>query len=565
MDNEIPAFNLLTDEFFPVRTLSGARRWVRFEELRLEDGDFPVAFDWPRADLNIATYEFAIGVLALAYQPEDHADWIAIWRGHSEIDLGERLAALAFAFNLTGDADGNGPRFQQDFEAIEGEASDIDALFIDTPGVNGQKKNADVLTHRGRFPALGLKAAAIALYALQQFAPSGGKGNRTSLRGGGPMTTLVWPDRPGSASPAPLWRVLLANLPLSAWGAGYLDDHELARALPWLKPTITSEGKPPDEVSQTDPRAHPLQAFFGMPRRIRLVVNGNGICALTGETGPIVTGFIQRPWGMNYGAWRHPLTPYRQAKESEPPYSVKPKTSRFGYRDWVGVVVGRQEKAHSAFRAEPVAELSRRAADFRRGGLASPRMLAAGWAMNNMEAVTFLQSMQPLYLAEDEAKAAQIARLAKDLANAGEAAANLLSAHLKLALFGKDAKIAIDTGVFEQATDALFERTEDPFHAVLEAVIADASCEDQQHRLRWLAILRRTTLDLFDLHATTLLAEANDIKVAMRVTDAYRRLRSALGNVGKLAAALGIQQPVGDDGPKNPAMQRRRHTYEQSI
>src|SRR5690606_5071807 len=109
----------------------------------------------------------------------------------------------------TGDADGNGPRFQQDFEAIEGEVSDIDALFIDTPGVNGQKKNADVLTHRGRFPALGLKAAAIALYALQQFAPSGGAGNRTSLRGGGPMTTLVWPDRPGSASPAPLWRVLL--------------------------------------------------------------------------------------------------------------------------------------------------------------------------------------------------------------------------------------------------------------------------------------------------------------------------------------------------------------------
>lgn len=550
MENEIPVFNLLTDEFFPVRTLSGARRWLRFEELRLEDGDYPVAFDWPRGDLNIAAYEFVIGVLALAYQPEDHADWTAIWRGHSEIDLSERLSALAFAFNLTADANGTGPRFLQEFVAIDGDANDIEALFIDTPGVNGQKKNADVLTHRGRFPALGLKAAAIALYALQQFAPSGGAGNRTSLRGGGPMTTLVWPDRPGSASPAPLWRVLLANLPLSARDAGYLDDHELARALPWLKPTITSESKPPDEVSQTDPRTHPLQVFFGMPRRIRLVVGGIGLCALTGEAGPIVTGFIQKPWGMNYGAWRHPLTPYRQAKEGELPYSVKPKTSRFGYRDWVGVVVGRQEKAYSAFRAEPVAELSRRAADFRRGGLASPRMLAAGWAMNNMEAGTFLQSMQPLHLAEDEAKAVQISRLATAMADAGDAAAVLLRANLKLALFGEDAKVATGTGVFEEATDAFFERTEGSFHTVLEAAIADASSEDQQQRLHWLAILRRTALDLFDLHATALIAQTNDIKVAMRVTDAYHRLRNALGDVGKLAAALEIQQPVGDEGPK---------------
>lgn len=542
--------NLLTDEFFPVKTVSGARRWMQFAELRREDGDYPVAFDWPRGDLNIAAYEFAVGVLALIYQPEDHADWTAIWRGRSEINLSERLSALAFAFNLTGAAEGEAPRFLQDFSPIEGEANDVEALFIDTPGVNGQKKNADLLTHRGRFPALGLKAAAIALYALQQFAPSGGAGNRTSLRGGGPMTTLIWPDRPGTASPAPLWRVLLANLPLSARDAGYLDDDALARALPWLKPAITSEGKPPDEISQTDPRAHPLQAFFGMPRRIRLVVGGQGACALTGETGPLVTGFIQKPWGMNYGAWRHPLTPYRQAKETELPYTVKPKSSRFGYRDWVGVVIGRHEKVNAAFPAGPVAELGRRAEEFRRDGYAAPRMLAAGWGMNNMEAGTFLQSMQPLHLAEDQAKVAEIAVLAAKLADAGDAAASLLRSNLKLALFGEGAKTATDSGVFEEVTDAFFERTEDAFHAALEAVIADDSTDDQHRRKRWLVLLRRTALDLFDLHATALIADSGDIKVAMRVTDAYRRLRNALGEIGKVAAALGIEQPVGDARPR---------------
>lgn len=548
------AFNLLTDPFFPVVTAAGSRRVVAFEGLRQEEGDYPVAFDWPRGDLNIAAAEFAVGVLALAYQPEDHADWVAIWRGESDIDLSARLASLAFAFNLFGDAEGKGPRFLQDFEAFEGDQSEIEALFIDTPGVNGQKKNADLLTHRGRFPRLGVRAAAIALYALQQFAPSGGAGNRTSLRGGGPLTTLVLPDRPMGIAPVPLWRVLLANLPQAAAGAGFLDDDELPRALPWLGSTLTSEGKPPLEISQTDERAHPLQAFFGMPRRIRLVLEGVGPCPMTGEEGALVRGFIQKPWGVNYGAWRHPLTPYRQAKENEPPYTVKPKSSRFGYRDWVGAVIGRAEKGHGAFQAEPVAAITARAATFRRDGFSSSRLLVAGWAMNNMEAGTFLQSVQPLYLAETDEQAQALSRLAIAFADAGDAAASLLRGNLKLALFGDGAKTATDSGVFEEATDAFFERTENAFHELLEAVLAQEgsgdALDDQAVRKRWLATIRRAALDLFDLHATTLLAANDDVKVAMRVTDAYRRLRGALGEVSKVAVSLGIEQPIAPAKPK---------------
>lgn len=541
--------NLLNAPFFPVTTVSGARRWVTFAELRQEEGDYPVAFDWPRGDLNIAAFEFAVGVLALAYQPEDHDDWAAIWRGMSDVDLDERLSALAFAFNLTGDGEGKGPRFLQDFGAIDGEANDIEALFIDTPGVNGQEKNADLLTHRGRFPALGLKAAAIALYALQQFAPSGGNGHRTSLRGGGPMTTLVWPDRPPSLAPAPLWRVLLSNLPLSAKDAVHLDDSSLQRALPWLAAIITPPGTDAPMVHQADGRVHALQSFFGMPRRIRLVAGGHGTCPLTGEVGPLVAGFIQRTWGVNYGAWRHPLTPYRQ-KRTEPPYPVRLKSGRFGYRDWVGAVVGRAEKAHAAYPAEPVAALGSRAELFRNDGFSSSRLLAAGWAVKKMEAGTFLQSVQPLHLAEDAATADELARLAIAFADAGDAAAGLLRSNLKLALFGDRAKTATDSGVFEEAGDAFFERTEDAFHAALEAIVSDAPSDGQASRKRWLALIRRTALDLFDLHATTLLAATADIKVAMRVTEAYRRLRGALGEVGKVAAALGIDQPIAPEKPK---------------
>ncbi|NKN38466.1 type I-E CRISPR-associated protein Cse1/CasA [Agrobacterium sp. a22-2] len=550
MSDESCAFNLIADAFFPVATVSGARRWLTFSELRQEEGDYPVAFDWPRGDLNIAAFEFAVGVLALAYQPEDNADWTAIWRGRSDIDLDERLAALAFAFNLTGDVEGMGPRFLQDFGAIDGEANDIEALFIDTPGVNGQKKNADLLTHRGRFPALGLKAAAIALYALQQFAPSGGNGHRTSLRGGGPMTTLVWLDSLDSSIPAPLWRVLLANLPLSSKGAGYLDDTSLERALPWLAAIITPPGKEAPMVPQMDDRVHALQAFFGMPRRIRLDIAGHGTCPLTGEAGPLVTGFFRSVWGVNYdsNAWRHPLTPYRQ-KEPGPTYSVKVKTSRFGYRDWVGAVIGRRQKLN-AFPAEPVASLLIRSEAFRQSGFKASRIVAAGWAVSSAEANCFLQSAQPLHLAEDAATADELARLAIAFADAGDAAAGILRGNLKLALFGDGAKTATDSGVFEEASDAFFERTEDAFHAALEAIVSDHPPDGQVSRKRWLMLIRRKALDLFDLHATVLLAETADIKVAMRVTEAYRRLRGALGEVGKVATALGIDQPIAPEKPK---------------
>lgn len=543
----LSTFNLLTDPFFPVVTLEGGRRWVTLAELRQEDGDYPVAFDWPRPDLNIAALEFAVGILALVYQPEDEAEWAEIWSGKAGGDLDRRLQELSFAFNLLGDDRGAGPRFLQEYVPIDGDANPVEALFIDTPGVNGQKKNADLLTHRQRFPALGLKAAAIALHALQQFAPSGGSGNRTSLRGGGPMTTLVWPERGDGGPPPPLWRVLLANLPISG-RASFLPDGDLARALPWLAPTFTSDGKAPVELSEMDPRVHSLQAFFGMPRRIRLVAGGEGRCPVTGEEGPLVTGFIQNPWGVNYGVWRHPLTPYRQTKETDPPFSVKPKSSRFSYRDWVGAVVSHKEKSFASMPALPVESLGDRGRYYRQAGFDASRLLAAGWAMNNMEAGAYLLSVQPLHLAETEERAQVVGTLARMFADAGDAAASLLRSNLKLALFGDGAKTSTDSGVFEEATDAFFEETEDAFHDALDVFLEHDAPDDQVLRKRWLATLRRAALAIFDRHATELLAETADAKLAERITIAYRRLRGALSEAGKLAAGLLIDPPA--DAPK---------------
>ncbi|MFN3547102.1 MAG: type I-E CRISPR-associated protein Cse1/CasA [Mesorhizobium sp.] len=541
----VPNLNMLTDPVFPVVAVSGARRWSTFVELLDEDGDHPVAFDWPRGDLNVASAELAIGILTLIHRPADEREWRAIWNDRGDADVDEAIRRLSPFFSLFGDADGKGPRFCQDLEPFAGEPNAIEALFIDTPGVNGQKKNADLMTHRDRFPALGLPAAAIALYALQQFAPEGGLGLRTSMRGGGPMTTLVFPTRDGA--PASLKRLLLLNLvPLFGGREGWLEDEEIGRALPWLRPTITSDGKPPREISETDPAVHPAQAFFGMPRRIWLVAGGEGICPLTSRQGPLVTGFVQKPWGMNYAIWSHPLTPYRQSKD-ETRYTVKPKPNRFGYRDWVAVTVGRDERADQAIPAAVVKRLLPRGGDIHRLRL-DIRLLAAGWSTKTATAERFFEAVQPLHLPPvgDEGRATDIAETARKFADGAEAAMRLLRSALNEALFGGQAK-STDAGPFAEATDAFHERTEPDFHEALHAVAENGIGSEQANRLAvaWLQTIRRAALAIFDEHATNLLPGA-DVKEADRITRAYGQLFGGLSNRSKIAKDLGITLPPPD-------------------
>jgi len=233
--------------------------------------------DWPRPDLNIACLELLIGFVYLADPPATLSDWDR--RAAPDPDrLRERLAPFAPAFDLMGD----GPRFLQDKEPLTGEANPPDMLFIDSAGANTAKNNADLMVRRGRYPALDLALAAMALYTFQSFSPAGGAGNRTSMRGGGPLVTLADP-RQG------LWSLVWANVPYGK--PSRLED------LPWMRPTRVS-----DKGMETLPPEGALfgpEAFFGMPRRLRLVTDSDR-----------VTGVIQKPWGTNYALWTHPLSPY---------------------------------------------------------------------------------------------------------------------------------------------------------------------------------------------------------------------------------------------------------------
>lgn len=428
--------NLITDPWIPVLRASGPDV-IRPDQIAEPDVLRP---DWPRPDLNLACMELLIGIVYLACPPQDLPTWRA--RRDAPGDLRAALAPLAPAFNLTGD----GPLFMQDLAPLTGEATAPDMLFIDSAGGQTAKRNADLMVKRGRYLGLPLPLAAIALFMLQAHAPAGGAGNRTSMRGGGPMVTLVRPHGAG------LWGNVWANVPERRdTGPVALTD------LPWMRPTVVSDTGRSVEQPASD---HPVpEVFFGMPRRMRLML-----------TGDLVTGVIQRPYGTNYGSWLHPLSPYYALKPGEVPLPRHPKPGVFAYRNWLGIVLqAAGERAQTALRAGCVTRFGDRS-----NGRIAADVLVAGWAMSNMSPLDFIWSEQPLFDLTGAGSG-----IASDLVAAADHAARALVGALKDAT-GLDAS---EGTTLDRAREVFFQATQTAFEAALRDLITGAEVKLAFHKV----------------------------------------------------------------------------------
>lgn len=483
--------NLIADPWIPVRCKDGSRRIIVPWQMADADLAFP---DWPRADLNIACLELLIGMVFLADPPEGAEEWELRQRSDPE-RLRENLAAFAPAFNLFGD----GPRFLQDIEPLQGEPNSPDMLFIDSAGGNTARNNADVMVHRGRYPALSPALAAMALYAFQAFAPSGGAGNRTSMRGGGPMVTLVHPERG-------LWPLIWANVP-----NGKPTEPNV---LPWMSRTRTS-----DAGEQLFPEhSHPAEAFFGMPRRLRLVAQDER-----------VTGVIQRPYGTNYAGWEHPLSPYYRLKPGAEWLPKHPSAGQFGYRNWLGVVAAGAEGE-----AESVRRRSLMLRHWRNRGQGPASVIVAGWVMDNMKPRDFILSVQPLVTLDGAAR---------DTLTGMIEAADLFSQALRAAL----SPLMADGEAREAVREEFYAQTQASFEDRVSTLTQDNRLDVARG---WLADMAGVVMTLFDVRALPGLTDRN-FKLQKSIVEAYVRLRGNLAGHGPLGrkafAALEIEpaEPKG--------------------
>lgn len=430
-----------------------------------------VAPDWPRADLNLACYEFLIGLVFMAAPPTDVRNWARERPDAAGLQM--KLARFTPVFDLMGE----GPRFLQDLEELPGAPSGPDMLFIDSAGGNTAKNNADLMVHRNRYEVLDLPLAAMALYAFQQFAPSGGAGNRTSMRGGGPLVTLA---DPGTG----LWDLVWANVP---FGSPAVPED-----LPWTRPTRTSE----KAQSVGEGQAHPVEAFFGMPRRLRLVGDAH------------VTGVVQRPYGTNYGLWRHPLSPYYRLKEGTELLPRHPASGRLPYRNWIGIVLSDPKQSEDGLR------LRAKSIDgfFDRYRQQATRMIAAGWAMDNMKPKDFLWSELPLLPFDSAAQA-----LAEDLVKAADSVALGLRRALKVLVAEGSARDA--------QYDQFWGATEYDFTTSLAALYG-AKYDREEIARSFLNALGRQALRQFDALALPGLSEGRTERARKVVME--RRTLAAL-------------------------------------
>jgi CRISPR system Cascade subunit CasA len=513
--------NLINDPWIPTRRHDGSHATIApWQITELHDQNPVMMIVTPRADFNGALMQFCIGLLQTTLEVDEDTweEWLDT--PPTPAVLRARFEPSAHAFDL----DGDGPRFMQDLTLASEEAKDIAALLIEAPGDKSLRDNLDHFIKRGGVMGICPGCAAMALYTMQTNAPAGGVGHRTSLRGGGPLTTLALFD-PKTATDEPgatLWRNVWLNV-LDARSFLNLPGNPgktlLSDTFPWLASTRTSESKTGRDTTPDD--VHPAQMFWGMPRRIQLDFSTTqaGPCDLCGVASQtLITQYVTKNYGVNYtGPWLHPLSPYNFDKQGTP-FARHAQPGGMSYRHWLGLV---QDDGDSRKPAKVVALFKQR------NRRAQCVLWAFGYDMDNMKARCWYESTMPLYQLDGESREDFEATVEKMIAAANEIRMYLVSA-LKQAWFERPGDARGDTSFIDQA---LWQNTESDFYAVLDMLAntlkadTDSFATMNQAKERWHSVLCRQALRLFDQWAAS---SAIEYENPRRIATAYNQLRRNL-------------------------------------
>lgn len=491
--------DLILEKWLPVTLSSGEKTKVSLAAL-IDDNIIDVA--WPRADFQGAAWQMLIGIMQCAVPPEDESDWKRVWKkGFADGQWEKGLSAISIALRFGPQK----PSFLQSFDSLDSDSGAISGLLIDAPGGNTLKLNKDHFVKRGSVEGICPHCAVMALYTVQTNSPAGGAGYRVGMRGGGPMTTLIVPENEENV---PLWKKLWLNVTCDSLP----EPSQYPLIFPWLAPTVTSEkaGK-----SVTPENAHPLQAYWGMPRRIELdfAATRAGCCDLCGEhSEALLTQMRAKNYGVQYDSWLHPLSPYRKVKKdpSAPWLALKGQPGGLGYKDWLSLLLEHEDNFYSTQPAKVVREAR---------SLRGNRLWCFAYDMDNAKARCWYQHRVPLIATQEPEHFIALAAMATGLASD---ALFCLKKALKNALFDTPSEAKID---FAMTEIAFWQETEHPFLHVISVLADDPLLQQPEARAacrRWGSALHHYIVDTFD--RTILNSTEGDEKVLMRQLAARQQL-----------------------------------------
>jgi len=473
-----------------------------------------VDFALPRADFQGAAYQFSIALLQTTFAPEDTYQWHDLYeQAPTEGQLNRTIASAAHAFNTLGD----GPLFMQDLDPLNAvKPNPVAGLLIEAPGKNTLKLNTDHFIKREATNVMSLAMANLALFTLQINAPSGGRGHRAGLRGGGPLTTLVLPQQAHST----LWQKLWLNIiNRDEWRYTRPDLHS-PLIFPWLHQTKTSEAEG-SEIYASD--LHPLAIYWAMPRRIRLdVIDGQNTCQISGlRATKTVARYRTKHYGHNYsGTWQHPLTAYKwdPNKPELDHLSAKGQQGGVTYKTWPALVFASNKKGQACARV--VSHFYTLVDGFSGSMSEVPRLWAFGYDMDNAKARGWYATSLPLFNVPVE-QHDDIWAAVQALHKVADSLLKQCRGQIKKAWFGDKGKDKDRTpsGDYTFIDLAFWQTTEDAFYTAAQQVIEQVSNNQTallaNQASQWLAAMRRAALALFDEYALSGLG--NERSMAKRV------------------------------------------------
>lgn len=524
--------NLINDQWIPIRRADGSTGkispWKITENVH-DDKKKIIVIASPRPDFDGALTQFLIGLLQTACTPETEDAWWD-WQDNppSPDVLRSCFEPYEKAFNLYGNEtttvkNPNLKIFLQEMLAGDKKAKShpVSYLLIEASTDNALRTNTDHFQKRPRVKEFICKdCAAAALYTLQTFAPSGGgggKGKATSLRGGGPLSTIILGNN--------LWETVWMNV---IAGSDFSMRQCNEKTFPWLNiEHFISETIQVKTIHSKE--MNPEHVFWGMPRRIHLDFANfeyPKTCSICGSQNNFMCqGFFDLTGGLTFQqkqgstkipSWispLHPLSPYTIGENGIP--SAVHQHGRIAYRYWLGFMENVTEGNTQRKPARVVEQ-------FRNIVGKDGEIWAFGFDMDNAKARCWYDSRMPILIIAAEQK--EIFRgYAEQLIQSANWFAETLSKKIKKALFGET-----ETKVNFTFIKALFWRqTENIFYETLQQ-LRDSLLINQpalEIKLHWCSKLSQEVLAIFDENSQTGDFEAVD---PGRIVNARNELCSIL-------------------------------------
>jgi CRISPR system Cascade subunit CasA len=532
-------FNLIDEQWIPVIRRDGTKIMIAPWEVTDKFANNPVvSLDAPRPDFNGALIQFLIGLVQTVAAPQNGKEWRKrLVDPPTPDELKEKFSSVRHAFELGGD----GPRFMQDYDELDVQAANIEGLLIDEPGENALKNNTDFFVKRK--PAsffMCPTCCTSAILTLQLNAPAGGRGYMTSLRGGGPLTTLV----KGTGKYDLLWHTIWLNI-LESSKFNNLANSQLVEEsckFPWLAKS---------KASVAEQQMHPAQYFWATPRRIRLVQETlQGRCSVCScESEKLVSQYKERPNGTKYQEpMQHPLSAFSVNSTK----AVLTQPGGVSYRHWLGLVLIDNDGNH-----EPARVVHEYIQQHKRGD-----WLLQLWAFGydfvpgQNKARCWYESTMPLILVDTQLRVEYEQQVGGIVKAASEIANNTRSA-VKKAWFKRPGDAKGDTSFIDKS---FWQQTETDFYSALNTLNTALEAGNDTHEVcnQWLFILCHQSLKLFDTYAWEGPIEDADPKrvvIARNELDKFNRSKKIKELLG-----LPLDQPVANKKTKTKKISKQTDT-----